>query len=371
MLRRAYIDNYKAFSNFTFEPGGLQLIHGRNGSGKTSFFEALDRLRAFVIEGQRTEQVFPERTRTRWDRRTIQSFEVEVEGNGGRYVYRLEINHDLPARRSWVRSESLKFDGRPLFLDELGEIQLYRDNHSPGSKYSLGGSLSGLGSVPARDVNTKLTWFKEWLDRAYFLQLNPVAMVPESGGDATRLSRDGSNFASWYRHLSLEKAERSAAFADEIGEVLGIDSLILKKVSEDSRMLRAVMPAASGPTPPDALSFGFDELSDGQRLLIVLYTLLHFAVEPGALIAIDDPVNFVAISEVQPFIIALSDRAERAGAQVMIVSHHPEILDYMAPDRVIRFDREATGPVRVRPFTVDTTTGLKASELAERGWDDE
>ena len=371
MLRRIYIDNYKAFSNFSFEPGEFQLIHGCNGAGKTSLFECIDLLRGFVVDGLRTDQVFPAKTRTRWDRREIQSFEIEVEGNGGRYAYRLEIDHHLATKRCRVRAESLKFDGRPLFLFETGEVRLFRDDHSEGAKYSLDWALSGLGSVPARRVNTRLTWFKGWLERAYFLHINPVAMSSETDEDNSRLARDASNFASWYQHLSQEKAERLPAFFKEIEEVLGIASLILKKAGEETRTLLIRMRPAANDPASEPLLFGLDELSDGQRLLIVLYTMIHFAVEPGALIAIDDPVNFIAIAEVQPWIASLVDRAEEVGAQVMLISHHPEIIDYMIPDRVVHLVREPTGPVRVKDFIADQGSGLKASELVARGWDDE
>ena len=117
--------------------------------------------------------------------------------------------------------------------------------------------------------------------------------------------------------------------------------------------------------------YGFEEISDGQRILIALLALLHFTVDRDTLIALDDLVSFVALAEVQPFIISLVDRAEELGAQVVLISHHPEVLDYLAPDRVIRFDREPNGPVRVLGSIDDRGSGLRTSELVARGWEDE
>ena len=115
MVKRIYIDNYKAFSNFSFEPQNVQLIYGGNGSGKTSLFEALNLLRGFVVAGLRTDEVFHDWTLTRWDRRAIQTFEIEVQGNGGHFTYRLELHFMATGGNAAVHLESLQFDGRPLF----------------------------------------------------------------------------------------------------------------------------------------------------------------------------------------------------------------------------------------------------------------
>ena len=154
-------------------------------------------------------------------------------------------------------------------------------------------------------------------------------------------------------------------------EVLGIESLTLKKEGDESRTLFIRMKPILPSLKPSFAIFALSELSDGQRLLIVLYALLHFGLEADGLIAIDDPVNFVAIAEVQPWLATLLDRAEATGTQLMLISHHPEILDYLAPDRVVRFDREPAGPIRVRKFASDAASGLRASELVSRGWDNE
>ena len=54
----------------------------------------------------------------------------------------------------------------------------------------------------------------------------------------------------------------------------------------------------------------------------------------------------------------MSDRVEEVGGQVLLVSHHPELVDFFAPDRIIQFRRSQNGPVRHRPLPIDTETGL-------------
>ena len=82
MLKRIYIDNYKCLVNFEYQPGKVQLILGGNGTGKSSVFEVLALLRAFLLDGETTTQLFLARTLTRWENRTQQTFEIDIEGNG-------------------------------------------------------------------------------------------------------------------------------------------------------------------------------------------------------------------------------------------------------------------------------------------------
>jgi hypothetical protein len=77
------------------------------------------------------------------------------------------------------------------------------------------------------------------------------------------------------------------------------------------------------------------------------------------------------IREIQPWLQKISDLAQENGSQVMLISHHPEVIDYLAASSAFRFERPTGDVVRVRPFKVNRDSGLKASEALARGWDDE
>ena len=94
MLSRVYIDNYKCFVNFEYKPTRKQLILGDNRSGKSTFFEVLSKLRKFIGEGMQIGEVFKEETLTRWQNRDLQTFEFDVDGNGGLYKYSLQVEHN-------------------------------------------------------------------------------------------------------------------------------------------------------------------------------------------------------------------------------------------------------------------------------------
>ncbi len=77
----------------------------------------------------------------------------------------------------------------------------------------------------------------------------------------------------------------------------------------------------------------------------------------------DEPDNFVAAKEIQPWLSQMRDAVLDHGATLLVLSHHPEVIDYLAPDNVLLFYREEGGPSRIESAKFDASHGLKASEL--------
>lgn len=94
--------------------------------------------------------------------------------------------------------------------------------------------------------------------------------------------------------------------------------------------------------------------------------MLNFVVEGNACLFLDEPENYIAIPEIQPWLMELRDRIEDRGGQVILISHHPEIINYLAPELGILFERTGSGPVRVRSYEAGQL--LSPSEQIARGW---
>jgi ATPase subunit of ABC transporter with duplicated ATPase domains len=108
------------------------------------------------------------------------------------------------------------------------------------------------------------------------------------------------------------------------------------------------------------------ELSEGQRVLIAMYAAAYGMLGPQALLCFDEPDNFVSLAEVQPWLQGLRDTLDQRGGQAMVISHHPEVIDYLALDSAWRFERPA-GVVVARELDFGTEPGLKPSEIIARG----
>ncbi|MEN8216437.1 MAG: AAA family ATPase [Pseudomonadota bacterium] len=374
MLTRLYVDNFKAFVNFELPIQSLNLLLGTNGSGKSSTFEIL-RLLQKLIGGCAVSELFSLNTLTRWQGVNVQTFEIDLHGNGGQYRYRLEIEHQPSSRQSHIKHERLLFDEQPLYQFLEGTILWYRDDYSKGAEFDFDWNHSGLTTVLPRHDNTRLTWFKKRMTQIYVLRLNPFAMQSRSELEVTQPAEDLSNFASWYRHLLQEQPAMYATLQQALREAIdGFDTLTLANDGEHARVLKVKFQSQHEETFrfSNKLEFRFDELSEGQQALIILYTLLNYSSENDLTFCLDEPENFLALPEIQPWLLQIADKAEDEPCQVLMISHHPELINYLAASKGYWFERLNGRAVRVHPIKSDhleeTTLGLPVSELVARGW---
>ncbi len=375
MLKQLYIDNFRAFVNFTLPLQSKQLLLGRNGGGKSSVLDALRGVRQFVVDSVPLEndkrQVFTPDTLTRWQSVPVQVFELEIGRDNELYQYRLEIEHRDVAPRSRVALESLKLNGKPLFEFKRGHVRLFRDDFSEGPDYPFDWGRSALATIQPRNDNTKLSWFKERLARVYTIRMDAPNMSPSSQDEALFPLDSMTNFVAWYRQASGDGKSLSAFLAELRQALPGLDNLNLEPLGRGTKLLRAEFAPAEGSHSATPVSFDLDELSDGQRALIGLYALLHFALKRDVTVLIDEPDNYVSLDEIQPWLVRVMDQVDEFGAQVVFVSHHPELLDLLARDHGVTLEREGCGPVRVKRFQGSAGSRLSPSEQIARGWDRE
>lgn len=369
MLKRIYIDNFRCLVNFELSVDAINLFLGPNGAGKSTVFDVLRKIQAFVSGDSKADVIFKSVDCTRWQTSGIQTFELEIEGNGGKYKYELAIDNykDREGIRARVQHERLWFDDQLLIKFESGEVQLYRDNYSEGPNYSFDWFQSILPLIMPRADNTKLTWFKQRLERFIIVQIIPTMMADSSDREETRLSARMENFVSWYRYLSQDQG-KIVELTNALREILdGFAYFKFAGAGEQNRLLKLYF---SGETDKrNYLGYRFGELSEGQRMLIALYTLIYCTQSEDYTLCIDEPENFLALAEIQPWLIKLYDLCSDRKTQALLISHHPELINYLLASPVgYWFDRQSNTPVRVKRIGSDNNTGLPISELIARGW---
>lgn len=366
MLKRIYIDNFRCLVNFELRFDVINLLLGANGSGKTSVFDVLRRLQEFIIGDARVHDVFPTADLTRWQLGKQQRFELEIAAGGGSYAYSLIIDHDVDRRRMRVFEEKLDLNGKPLFACREGMAQLYRDNHSEGPQYPFDWTLSAVGALHERPDNQMLTRFKRELTKLIVVRPMPALMERESRSEQERLTHRMENFVSWYRHLAQEHMGAMVTLLTELKSVLpGFESLSLKEAGEEARALKLLFAPPGGGKP---LAYDFSELSDGQRMLVALYTLVFGMKDEGVSLFIDEPDNFLALREIQPWLSSLADAIGESVEQAVLISHHPELINYLGSAHGRWLERNAQGPVRVADAP-SPVTGMSLAETIARGWE--
>ena len=67
---------------------------------------------------------------------------------------------------------------------------------------------------------------------------------------------------------------------------------------------------------------------------------------------LDEPSNFLGLSEIQPLLTCLQDAALEGVFQVILTAHHPVAVDFLAGQYGSWLEREPSGPTRVQPIRV-------------------
>ncbi len=364
MITRIYIDNYRCFTNFEFVPARINLLLGANGTGKSVLFEVLANVVDLVVMGGDVAEVFPEDSRTRWDQRLNQRVELDVAVRGHAFRYTLVVGHEGEHGRARITTETVTCGGETLFEFQDGQITLHKNDGDAGPTFPFRGSKSFLAQIESRPETQNLMAWREFINGMWAIALNVRDIGATSREEHGALDRDGLNFASWYRHLSQEQPDLLAAIWSALERALpGFVSLVLRSAGDRGRARDL---AARMQIDSTNYQLYFDELSDGQRALIVLYTLLEARAGEGCLL-LDEPELHVGLAEVQPWLVELDSRFEDQG-QVFIASQNSEVVDYLAAGDAFLFERPGGGPARARKAEFDREGGLTASEQLARGF---
>jgi len=372
MFSRCYADNYRCFTSFTLPLAPLCVLLGANGSGKSAVIGLMAKLRDFILGREKSLDLFPPRTLTRWDKRIEQTFELTLTLDPGEYTYRLRIRHEAPERAlNKVVEEKLTLDGKPLFAADDHLIRLYNDRHEQKAELLPDWHVSGISRVEPRPENTKLMAFRRAIEATLVLALNPalVTAVSSDAQPVTVLRPDCSNFADWLREVSSSDAlaRQAAEQALANGELPGF-RLFQAVPSGDAKILECIFQGG-----PPLLKFRLDELSYGQIALIILETALAVAGQKGGVLVLDEPGNFLGLSEIQPLLTRLQDAALEGRFQVILTAHYPLAVDFLAAGYGSWLEREPSGPTRAHPVRVaegisEDKAEVRVSDLIARGW---
>lgn len=370
MVTRLYVDNFRCLVNFELKLDETNVLLGANGSGKTSVMDALRRIQNLVARGGRIEEEFPTSDLSLLQDRDTQHLELDLEVDGSSYSYDLHIQRDSRRRKMRIARETLEHDDKPIFSFRGGDAQLYHDDYVKGPSYPFDWTRSGVGALNARDDNRKLTRFKQAMADLVIASPCPPLFEPETRSEDEFLQPLMQNFVGWYRHAAQERMRGIGEVFKTLGEALpGFDSLSLTESGENARALKVAFRGASDEHRID--TYGFAQLSDGQRALIVLYCLVFLSKSRRTSLFLDEPDNYLALREIQPWLATIAEHCGDLLEQAVVVSHHPVTIDYMAGAKGRWFYRDGNGPVRVSNEPQRTVDGISLSETVARGWDKE
>ncbi len=369
MLTRLYVDNFRCLENFELALEEKNVFLGANGSGKTTVFEVLRRIQALVARSRRVDELFPPEDLSIGRGRREQRVELELQMEEDIFQYAVVVEHERDRRLLRIGEEILKHNDRPILEFRHGDAQLYHDDYEKGPPpYPFDWSRSAVGALNERADNKKLTRFKNAIADFAIASPCPPLFSSETRTEDDFLDPLMRNFVGWYRHASQENMGAIVSLFQSLREALpGFDSVDLIESGEATRALKVSFRGFADNSKP--CRYDFSQISDGQRMLVALYSLIHLSPKRRPCLFVDEPDNYLALGEIQPWLVAAEEQCGESLEQVVLISHHPSTINYLAGASGRWFFRDGTGPVRVSKDPPKVIDGLSISEMIERGWD--
>ena len=266
-------------------------------------------------------ELFSEDCRTRWSTSSRQVFEVNFLYGLAEYQYRLEINLDSSLNRveketleregavtletTWqqfAQEEMLAFEDEVEFSNELhmSERRVVKFGHTDG--------MVGCGQNQSVLTHWGLA-LAQTLQGLHIFKINPPLMTSQIRKAVKRPTSNLADFSSYYLYMLQQKQGQIFDLLPHLREVIAnFDSFAVSSDFEEARrnlQINCRRNTHNG-AAKSSLRYSFDELSDGQRALIGLYTLLFCTLEPDATLVIDEPENYIALRELQPVVDAFA-----------------------------------------------------------------
>ncbi len=356
MLKRLYVHNYKCLVNFEINfDKDISLFLGTNGSGKSTVFEVLTKLRRVIIGEEKIENVFYYTDIPRWIKGSENNtrFELDIEIENSIYKYSLIIEFDFFAIIS-IKEESLYCNNK-MFIESKDE-----------TTFLLGPRLGNNNGLPFDNSRSSIyrtyaLQFLQYLRTLFVVRINPYEMVATINRASTEIKTDLSNYAEWFARLNENNRREVSMLEKAMRDILpGFDYFKIEQAGQ-AKVLQVEFE-----NKKEIIRYDFNELSEGQKVLIALYALVYCTPE-NSLICIDEPENFLALPEIQPWFDTLYDQCAERGLQALLISHHPKIINLLANDSGYWFSRE-NNLTRIQKISTENESGLSIAELIDRGW---
>lgn len=369
MIERLYVHNFRCLENFEFRPGEAPsaLLIGKNGSGKSTLVQALKVLQAIGRGSNRVGSLLKPSDFT-LDRTNVpMRLELEARLNGRAFRYTLAL--DLPERFKELRvlEEGLVVDGEQLYSRELAHVTLPRQNASqPEARFNIDWHLVALPVIQDPSTTNALGMFRDWLARMVLLAPMPRLMPGETVGETLEPQESGSNLADWLSGLLAQFPAAYAPLSQYLQQVMpDLLDFRFERAGKEAKALLVRFKAGKAQHELD-----FDALSDGEKCFFLCGVVLAANQSYGPLFAFwDEPDNYLSLSEVSHFVMALRRGFHQSGGQIWMTSHNEEAVRRFSHDNTWVLGRKShLEPTLIRPLTdlgadTDVVQALICGEL--------
>ncbi len=326
MLQRLYVHNFRCFENFEFKPleQTASLLLGKNGSGKSSIRHVLSLFQSIGRGKTRVGELIKPSDFAQGRTQLPMRFELEVLLEGRAFFYTLAL--ELPAgfRELRVLEERLSVDGEVVFKRDIAEVSVNRKSRgSDDGVFTIDWHLIALPVIRSSATPTSHPSLTTWMANMVLLAPIPQEMIGEALGIDVAINEKATNLADWLAELLEIYPAAYSTIIEQLQQVMpDLSSFRFEKLGRDTRALMIQFSKDQS-----TIELPISVLSDGEKCFILSAVLVAANQLGGPIFAFwDEPDNYLAVHEVNQFVVALKRCFLRKKGQLIMTSHNPQAI---------------------------------------------
>lgn len=347
MITRLYVHNFRCLENFELPISGQSsaLLIGKNGAGKTTVGLALEILQKIARGTNRVGDLVKPKDLTHGHTDVPMRFEIEVQLKSKKYSYSIAFEFPEGFKELRVFEEKLTVDSKSVYSRKLAEVHLAKNGNQKDAQFPIDWHLVALPIVQQQSARDPSFVFKQWLARMLILRPMPSLIRGDSDRETLEPNPQVTDFGAWFAGLLADALSAYRKIDEYLKQVMpDLKDIKNRLVGTDSRSLVVQFSNDQG-----SVTIPFEDLSDGEKCFMICALVLAATDAYGPVLCFwDEPDNFLALSEVGHFVLALRT-AFQAGGQFIATSHNPEaIRRFSGENTLILYRKSHLEPTIVR-----------------------
>lgn len=350
MIRRLYVHNFRCLENFELKLAGQSsvLLIGKNGSGKSTVGFALEILQKIARGTNRVSDLVKPKDLARGRSDVPMRFEIEVELSAKTYGYSIALELPRGAKQLRVLEERIEVGGQPIYTRDVGQAAIEVKRGDRAYTFPIDRQLVALPIIQQQLTSDPVSVVKQWLARMLILRPIPSLISGDSNEETLEPNPRATDFGAWFSGVLSYAPSAYAEIERFLKQVMPDFQDVKKSVGLSDSGKWAVQFSADQGTA----SFLVDDLSDGEKCYLICALVLAANKAYDSVCCFwDEPDNYLALSEVGQFAMALR-AAFQSGGQFIATLHNPEVIRRFSDENTLRLHRRNhLEPVRVQPLT--------------------